>query len=60
MSWNISESIVTSPEPVMLTLAVPLSFLKPTDISLAIRPRQSNVIVCKDVMKVTFVSSGKV
>ena len=44
----------------MLTLAVPLSLLKPTEISLGIRPRQSKVIDCKEVMKVTFVSSGSV
>ena len=44
----------------MLTLAVPLSLLKPTDISLGIRPRQSKVIVCNDVMKETLFSSGKV
>jgi len=44
----------------MLTLAVPLSLLKPTDISPGIRPRQSKVIVCKEVMKVTSVSSEKV
>jgi hypothetical protein len=44
----------------MFTLAVPVSLPKPTEISDGIRPRQSNLMVCSDVMKVTLSSSEKV
>jgi hypothetical protein len=44
----------------MFTFAVPASLPKPTDISSGTRPRQSNVIVFKSVMKVTLFSSGNV
>ena len=49
-----------SPDPVMFTFAVPASLLKPTEVSEATRPRQSNVIVFSSVMKVTLFSSGNV
>jgi hypothetical protein len=48
-----------SPPPVMATLLVELPLLKPIEISLGIRPRQSKVTVCKLVMKVTPLSSEK-
>ena len=48
-SRNISESRVTSPEPVMLTLidrTTPATvFVKPTEVSIGVRPRQSNPTV---------------
>ncbi|HEX2269415.1 MAG TPA: hypothetical protein VHH35_07770 [Pyrinomonadaceae bacterium] len=44
----------------MFTLAVPVSLPKPTEISFGMRPRQSKVMVCSEVMKVTLFSSEKV
>lgn len=58
-SWKISASIVTSPEPVMFTLLVPLPLLNPTETSLGVRPRQSKAIVCRVVMNVTPLSNEK-
>ncbi len=43
----------------MSTLLVDLPLLNPTDISLGMRPRQSNVIVRRVVMNVTSASSEK-
>ena len=44
----------------MFTLAVPVSLLKPTEISEGRRPRQSKFMVWSVVMKVTLFSSGKI
>jgi hypothetical protein len=58
-SWKISESMVTSPEPVMFTLLVRLPLLNPTETSLGVRPRQSKVTVRRVVVNMTPLSNGK-
>jgi hypothetical protein len=53
-SWKVSASRVMSPEPVMLMLPVsPRSFLNPMEVSPAVRPRQSNVMVAALPLNVT-------
>jgi hypothetical protein len=55
-SRNISESRVTSPEPVILTLldrSTPATvFVNPTEVSIGVRPRQSNPTV-RGILMVT-------
>ncbi|HSV33534.1 MAG TPA: hypothetical protein VLH87_05375, partial [Pyrinomonadaceae bacterium] len=59
-SSKISELIVTSPEPVMMTLTEPdKSFENATLSSFAVRPRQSKSIVEIGMLKVTPVSVVK-
>ena len=52
-SWKTSASMVTSPDPVMFTLLVPLLLLNPTETSLGVRPRQSNGIAWSAAVNVT-------
>jgi hypothetical protein len=51
--------MVTSPEPVMLTLLVPLLLLNPTETSLGVRPRQSKEMLWSAAVNITPFSNEK-
>lgn len=51
--------MVTSPEPVMFTLLVPLLLLNPTETSFGVRPRQLKGIACMAAVNITPLSSEK-